>query len=511
MLKVARDSMVAPFGSRGAATDSLADHLTDLVTNEVQARYFSATGHDSRWDTIRGGISALRARIRKLDEPSSTSSTAANGGGGGRNWDSNSAAARPSSGIANADSGNRGAASTGGEPSSTSSAAANSGGGGGNVDSNSAEATPSIGIADVNGGNRGAAPTSTGGADAPPARKKTRLSRLMRKFVNHALRGQLKRALGGRASRTSVRHTKEDFAQCAWMRLYTSPETRKPGTTLNARWVKRFRLPIDMFDEVLDRLRGAGISDSAKTFGSYTAPLEMKLMATLRWLGRGEAFDTIAELTGDLMGESTVARVCKAVVAALAGLKGDFVRAPTTQAELDVLLALYGDVSIPGCVACADGVQFLWPMAPFGQSHLYLGKGGLKSVGYNVTVSRDMKCVHITPTFFGKVNDKEKAWFDEFFRALRHNKLFTKTTFTVKDIDGKDITLKGVFVLTDGGYSRWEALQQPIKSFVDEANVFLNELIESVRKDVERFFGALPLLRSLLSLHWIRLCCLSHW
>ena len=72
VLKVARDSMVAPFGSRGAATDSLADHLTDLVTNEVQARYFSATGHDSRWDIIRGGISALRARIRKLDELSST-------------------------------------------------------------------------------------------------------------------------------------------------------------------------------------------------------------------------------------------------------------------------------------------------------------------------------------------------------------------------------------------------------------------------------------------------------
>ena len=42
VLKVARDSMVAPFGSRGAATDSLADHLTDLVTNEVQARYFSS-------------------------------------------------------------------------------------------------------------------------------------------------------------------------------------------------------------------------------------------------------------------------------------------------------------------------------------------------------------------------------------------------------------------------------------------------------------------------------------
>lgn len=91
-------------------------------------------------------------------------------------------------------------------------------------------------------------------------------------------------SIGGCASRTFVRHTKEDFAQCAWMRLYTNPETRKPGTTLKARWVKGFRLPIDMFDEVLERLRGAGVSDSAKTFGSYTAPLELKLMATLRWL-----------------------------------------------------------------------------------------------------------------------------------------------------------------------------------------------------------------------------------
>ena len=64
-----------------------------------------------------------------------------------------------------------------------------------------------------------------------------------------------------------------------------------------------------------------------------------------------------------------------------------------------------------------------------------------------------MQCVHFTPVFAGKTNDKDKA--DNFLHALRSNKLFTECTFKVKGSDGDDIVLKGVFVLSDGGYNQW--------------------------------------------------------
>ena len=134
--------------------------------------------------------------------------------------------------------------------------------------------------------------------DAPPATKKQKkTTKLMRKYVNRAIRTQLKKVLRDQAPRPFVRHTKEEFEQCAWMRLYRDPATRRHDTALNERWLQRFRLPIDMFDEVLQRLRDAGVQDSVEARGSYSTPLEMKFMATLRWLARGEAFDTIAAPT----------------------------------------------------------------------------------------------------------------------------------------------------------------------------------------------------------------------
>lgn len=143
-----------------------------------------------------------------------------------------------------------------------------------------------------------------------------------------ALRGQLPK---------QRRHSLQDYDDTVWMRLYHDPRTADPNCYHGRKWFSRFRMPLELFNEIAGVLkqRGGWVNRLRRVVGGgYTAPVELQLMTTLRWLARGECPDTLSELTGETLSSTTVALTLKEVCAVLASLGNEWIRPPTSEEEI---------------------------------------------------------------------------------------------------------------------------------------------------------------------------------
>ena len=70
--------------------------------------------------------------------------------------------------------------------------------------------------------------------------------------------------------------------------------------------------------------------------------------------------------------------------------------------------------------------------------------------------------------------------------------LYTKykdVEFILYDKDGNPFVVKGAYFLSDNGYPDWRSLVRPINDPQNNTEVYFAEFAESVRKDIECFFG----------------------
>ena len=112
-------------------------------------------------------------------------------------------------------------------------------------------------------------------------------------------------------------------------------------------------------------------------------PLFLKILCCLRVLGRGEVFDSCAESTN--MGEDTIRlffhRFCKDFAA---GFYDEYVRVPTTEAEIRRVEMQYRTRGFPGCLGSVDCVHVAWERCPYQLRNLFVGKEGFPTVTFEV-------------------------------------------------------------------------------------------------------------------------------
>lgn len=105
------------------------------------------------------------------------------------------------------------------------------------------------------------------------------------------------------------------------------------------------------------------------------------------------------------------------------------------------------------------------------------------------TVTHDKKFIHVTPGFQGARNDKTNVHFDSFINKLRYDPAYTELKY---ELIGVDEPISGAYVLSDGGYHAWRALQFPLRHCGGDRDLARwSRRLESVRKDVECSFGML--------------------
>ena len=122
----------------------------------------------------------------------------------------------------------------------------------------------------------------------------------------------------------------------------------------------------------------------------------------------------------------------------------------------------------------------------------------------------------------GSRPDKTIVKTDEFVQAVRGKKiLYDDVEFLLYRIDGSSFKVRGAWIISDNGYAKWRMLQCPIKSSSSIDEMKWSTRLESVRKDVETFFGRLKIrfriLRSRIGFHDKKqidkiflACCIMH-
>ena len=161
-------------------------------------------------------------------------------------------------------------------------------------------------------------------------------------------------------------------------------------------------------------------------------------------------------------------------------------------------------LGFPGCIGSMDATHLHWKRCPAGAINTHKGKEGFPTRAFNVTVSHSGKAYSIAPGQAGARNDKCIVRFDPFMQRMRFEKLYADITYILHDKDGVGKEHVGAYVISDNGYHHWKEFTCPFKVHADAKMIRWSKWVESVRKNVECFFGRLKMrFRCLLNPIWI--------
>ena len=221
-------------------------------------------------------------------------------------------------------------------------------------------------------------------------------------------------------------------------------------------------------------------------------PLEIKILASLRRLGRGEAWDTITELCNDLCCAETLRSFFTKFTRTMIHVFGDeWIHPPRTQEEIESVVHESTRRGYPGCLGFMDGVHVQWDMCPTLWRHLSIGKDATPSIGWQCTVNHKRRFVSVGKAHLGSVNDKTACRYDDFVKELRQQPMYNSAQYKLFRDDGTTTVETGLWLSVDGGYISMPELLVGDPSSLDHYMNFWNHFMESERKHVECAFGIL--------------------
>lgn len=174
----------------------------------------------------------------------------------------------------------------------------------------------------------------------------------------------------------------------------------------------------------------------------------------------------------------------------------EWVKVPQTREEIATAMAPFKALGLHGAIASCDVVHIPWGACPAAWTNLHTGKEKVPTLAYQVCVDHLGSAISSTSGFPGSMNDKAIVRFDKFITGVRERRLFNDVSYTLRVLseDGASVideTVTGPYIIVDGGYHKWWCLQCPFKHATDPDQVAWSKWVESVRKDVECFFGRL--------------------
>lgn len=134
-----------------------------------------------------------------------------------------------------------------------------------------------------------------------------------------------------------------------------------------------------------------------------------------------------------------------------------FVHPPRTPEEIASAMGPYIAVGMNGCLGSTDAVHEKWDMCPADQKCIHTGKEGFPTIVYNVTSTHDGAATHVSSGSYGSCNDKTLIRFDEFIADLRTLGTYKECEYELFTAPGVTETVKGLYVVVDGGYHRWRS------------------------------------------------------
>ena len=281
-----------------------------------------------------------------------------------------------------------------------------------------------------------------------------------------------------------------------WYLLYiASPPHNK---RLMDQFRKRFRLPYDRFIELTEELiqhplfKRYTCTDAT---GKESSDIKLLLLGALRYIGRAWTFDDVAEANGISI-DTNREFVYLFLEYGSTVLYKKYVIDEFSTVSVKEKESLFRLAGFNGCIGSCDATHVAMLSCPFWAQNENKGyKLNCPSRTYNVTVDHSRKVLGTTFGHPATWNDKTIVLFDPLVTSVKDGYVPDDFEFTLKeyDTDGNvvDIIYKGVWFMVDNGYLAWSCTVPPIKNATRYNAIRFSEWLESMRKDVECFFGIL--------------------
>jgi hypothetical protein len=145
-----------------------------------------------------------------------------------------------------------------------------------------------------------------------------------------------------------------------------------------------------------------------------------------------------------------------------------------------------------------------WGKCPVKKSNYCTGKEKIPTLAFQCVVDHDKRVLLVSKVFWGAANDKEilrNVPETQQFLLEKYNNI----NYTLYDKYGRERYMRGAYMICDGGFLKLGEFMDPSIQKWGLAEVGWSEYLESIRKDVECFFGIIKsrfrILHNALQLH----------
>lgn len=326
-----------------------------------------------------------------------------------------------------------------------------------------------------------------------------------------------------------------------WYNLYCFDEEQCVETQPNfhAKFRNRFRMPYRQYKELLQLCRDHSSQEKGGYFrrwkpgsvggnGDPAAPLDLLLLAALRYIGRGWTFDDLEEATA-ISREVIRSFFHKFIEFGKEVLYPKWVTSPATLDDAAQASHEFSMAGFPGCIGSMDATHVETDRIPFKlrQAHLSF-KLPFTARTYNLVCNHRKRILSTTHGHPARWNDKTLVAFDGIATDLHFGRnCLEDLPFQLYAYDnaGEIVTVKykGAWLLVDNGYLNWGVTIPPKKDNPTVWDWRFSKWLESMRKDVECCFGILKgrwrVLKAGVRLHgtdaadkiWLTCCALHNW
>ncbi|KAG7365255.1 plant transposon protein [Nitzschia inconspicua] len=291
-----------------------------------------------------------------------------------------------------------------------------------------------------------------------------------------------------------------------WYILYCKEESPNLLPNFHRKFRNRFRLPYSNFLELVKRCT----DDSNKPDGYFkrwrpgnqaaggkpAAPLELLVLTSLRYLGRGWTFDDLTEATA--ISEEVIRTFFHQFCSFGADvLFKEWVRPPTSAEEAMVMCCEeYTAAGFPGCCGSMDATHVEHSRISFRNRQAHLSfKLPFPARAYNLITNHRRRIFSTTDGHPSRWNDKTLVRYDELATGLHDGTSpLCNIEFELYEYDPstgrvRKEKYKGGWLLVDNGYLNWGVTIPPIKEANTTSEWRFSKWLESMRKDVECTFG----------------------
>lgn len=271
---------------------------------------------------------------------------------------------------------------------------------------------------------------------------------------------------------------------------------------------RRFRVPYELFLALMTCILeerwfsgfeddGRGKLDATRDERRRGASLQVKVLSTLRILGRGNVFDECFDGSG--CSESLIAAFFHDFLSRFVGrLFKCCVCPPADSVELGVHMKIYQRLGLSGACGSTDVTHIGLGKCPRNWQNSCTGKSGKPTLAYSVTCSHSRKIFYCSPGFEGSKNDKTISKYDAFIDIVRSDDMYTTAEWPLRTAAGVE-TRTGAYLICDGGYHKWYEMVCGLKHTSSVPHSLFSSQLESVRKDIECCFGIMKMRFNILT------------